>query len=142
MEDLKRLTKSKDKMVGGVLAGFARYFEIDPVWLRVGYVLFAIFGNAGIAVVSYIIALIIMPYDSLEDVNINVSDKRKSNGNINVIIGITLIILGLIFLTDQLYKIDVWQYLYDFYHTIKYYIWSILFIGVGFLVIFKGKKKN
>lgn len=138
---MKRLVKSKDKMLGGVLAGFAEYLEIDSVWIRIGYALFAFFGNFGIALVAYVIALIIMPHDYSETFDANSNSSRKSNSKINIIIGLCLIVLGLVFLVDQLYKIDVWQYMIDAYNAIKYYILAIIFIGVGSIIIFKGNKK-
>lgn len=82
-----------------------------------------------------------MPHDYSETFDANSNSSRKSNSKINIIIGLCLIVLGLVFLVDQLYKIDVWQYMIDAYNAIKYYILAIIFIGVGSIIIFKGNKK-
>lgn len=56
----KRLYKSsKNKMIDGVCAGIAEYFNIDPTLVRLGLVLFSAMGGAGI--LAYIIMMIVMP---------------------------------------------------------------------------------
>ncbi len=58
----KKLYKSsKNKMIDGVCAGIAEYFNIDPTIIRLGAVVLAFAG--GSAVLAYIIAAIIMPRD-------------------------------------------------------------------------------
>ena len=56
---MKRLTKSNNRMLLGVCAGIAEYFDIDPNVVRVLWVLFCLAGGSGI--LGYIIAAIIMP---------------------------------------------------------------------------------
>lgn len=56
----KKLYKSsKNKMIDGVCAGIAEYFNIDPTLVRIGLVLFSAMGGAGI--LAYIIMVIVMP---------------------------------------------------------------------------------
>lgn len=56
----KRLTRSNNKMIAGVCAGMAEYFDLDPTLVRVGYVLLSIFtAFAGVSV--YLILWIVMP---------------------------------------------------------------------------------
>lgn len=56
----KKLYKSsKNKMIDGVCAGVAEYFNIDPTLVRIGLVLFCAMGGAGI--LAYIIMAIVMP---------------------------------------------------------------------------------
>lgn len=55
----KRLYKSNNKMLDGVCAGVAEYFNIDPTLVRLGWVLFCAMGGSGIP--AYIIAAIIIP---------------------------------------------------------------------------------
>ena len=44
----KKLYKSsKNKMIDGVCAGIAEYFNIDPTLVRIGLVLFSAMGGAG-----------------------------------------------------------------------------------------------
>ena len=56
----ERLYRSrKNRILGGVCSGLANYFKIDPVIIRVLFVLFVIF--KGFGVLLYIILWIIMP---------------------------------------------------------------------------------
>jgi phage shock protein PspC (stress-responsive transcriptional regulator) len=47
-------------MIGGVAAGLARHLEVDVVWVRLAFVVTAIFAN-GLGLVAYIAAWIIIP---------------------------------------------------------------------------------
>ena len=49
-------------MLGGVAAGFGDYFDVDPVLVRLGFVLLT-FATAGIGILFYIICWVIMPDD-------------------------------------------------------------------------------
>ncbi|MCA9949457.1 MAG: PspC domain-containing protein [Anaerolineales bacterium] len=55
----KKLTRSDDRMVAGVAAGLAEYFDIDPVIARLVFVALTLMGGPGI--ILYIIMWIIMP---------------------------------------------------------------------------------
>lgn len=71
----KRLYKSnKNKMIDGVCAGIAEYFDIDPTLIRLGAVAICLAGGSG--VLAYIIAAIVMPRDPGTDNDI---DKENKN---------------------------------------------------------------
>jgi phage shock protein C len=56
----RRLYRSAtDKMIAGICGGLADYFNMDPVLMRVLFVLFALVGGPGILL--YIILWIVMP---------------------------------------------------------------------------------
>ena len=56
----KRLYKSsQDKIIDGVCAGIAEYFNIDPTLVRLGAVVLTCAGGSGI--LAYIIAMCIIP---------------------------------------------------------------------------------
>ena len=58
-KQVKRLYRSKkDKMIGGVCAGLADYFEVDPSIVRLIWA-FLILGGVGL--VAYIVCWIIIP---------------------------------------------------------------------------------
>lgn len=48
-----------DKILGGVAAGIARYFNIDTVWIRLG--LLALFFGGGFGFILYIILWVLLP---------------------------------------------------------------------------------
>lgn len=56
----KKLTRSEqDRMIAGVCAGLARYFDVDPTLIRIIFVILALLGFGG--VILYIILWILMP---------------------------------------------------------------------------------
>ncbi len=57
----KKLTRSQSRMLGGVCAGLAEYFDIDPTLVRVIYAALSVFSACFPGVMLYIILLIIMP---------------------------------------------------------------------------------
>ena len=57
----KKLVRSSNKVLAGVLGGIAEYFEIDPTLVRVAYAALTIFSAGFPGVLLYIIMLILMP---------------------------------------------------------------------------------
>ena len=53
------LQRSQDRMIAGVCHGLADYFGVDPVLVRLGFVVLAALGGAGI--LAYVVLWIIMP---------------------------------------------------------------------------------
>ena len=61
---IKRLYRSRnDKILGGVCAGIAEYLEIDPVVVRLLWVILTLL-SMGLGIVAYIIAWIIIPEEA------------------------------------------------------------------------------
>jgi phage shock protein C len=59
----KRLARSTtDRTIAGVCAGIAHYFGIDPVLVRVLFVISALAGGPGL--ILYIVLWIVMPEDT------------------------------------------------------------------------------
>ncbi|MBR3472002.1 MAG: PspC domain-containing protein [Prevotella sp.] len=56
----KRLTRSFDRILGGVCGGIAEYFDVDPTLVRVGYV-FLTFFTAFCGIIVYPVLWIIIP---------------------------------------------------------------------------------
>lgn len=56
---MKKLYRSKNKMVSGVCAGIAEYFNIDPTLIRLAWVLFSLLGGSGL--LGYLLFAILMP---------------------------------------------------------------------------------
>jgi phage shock protein PspC (stress-responsive transcriptional regulator) len=56
----RRLYRSRsDRVIGGVCGGVAKYFDVDPVLVRVGAVALAFLGGAG--VLAYLAAVLLVP---------------------------------------------------------------------------------
>ena len=57
----KRLYRSNDRVIAGVCSGLARYFNIDPIIVRVGAVAGLLAG--GVTLVAYLAALFLVPVE-------------------------------------------------------------------------------
>ncbi|MDH7603624.1 MAG: PspC domain-containing protein [Melioribacter sp.] len=113
----KKLYRSrKFRVLGGVAGGLAEYFGLDPILMRVIFVLFTLIN--GIGVLLYIIFWIIIPEEPFEvaynfdketpkdsaDENIDSQKtviEHKRNGSGRVILGGILIIIGLLLLAER-----------------------------------------
>jgi phage shock protein PspC (stress-responsive transcriptional regulator) len=85
----RRLTRSReDRVIAGVCAGFARYFNIDPVFARIGAVALAFVGGAG--VLLYLAALLLMPSDEGDAV---AKAPGEGRNRVLVIVGVGALLL-------------------------------------------------
>ena len=56
----RRLYRARDgRVIGGVCAGLGRYFDVDPIIFRIGAVVLAFVGGAGL--LAYLAALLLIP---------------------------------------------------------------------------------
>jgi len=78
MADVKRLYRSrKDKIIAGVCGGMGEYFNIDPVWIRIIFILLTILQGVGLLV--YIIAWILMPINPVQNATSDTLAERTVN---------------------------------------------------------------
>lgn len=105
----------KFRVIGGVASGLAEYFSLDPVLMRVIFVVISLMH--GIGILLYIILWIVIPEEPFEvayqikpeDTSQSSSSEktieelaRSHNGKGRTIIGIILIVVGLLFLAERL----------------------------------------
>lgn len=61
----KRLVRTlDDRMIGGVCGGLAKYLNIDPSFVRIGFVLLTIFSGMIFGIVTYIVMMIVVPEEN------------------------------------------------------------------------------
>jgi len=69
--EYKRLYRSRDdRMIAGVCAGLAKYFESDPTLIRLLAVV-GLFANAPAAVLSYGVMMAVVPEAPAEESSVN-----------------------------------------------------------------------
>lgn len=77
MRDLGRLRRTTyDRKVAGVAGGLARHFDIDPVIVRVAFVVLAFFGGAGIII--YGACWLLVPEDGAYDATVRLDDRSRT----------------------------------------------------------------
>ena len=158
----KRLYRSKsDRMIWGVCGGLAKYFDVDPTLIRIIAVLTVFISGAGI--LAYIILAIVIPSESskaaapkdaikenLEELKETASelgreiqstftgkDETEETDRIHhhrrSLLGIILVIVGILFLLSSL---DIfWWFRWS-------YLWPIIIIAIGLLIIVGARRKR
>ncbi|WP_409021843.1 PspC domain-containing protein [Dellaglioa sp. P0083] len=58
---MRKLTKSNNRIIAGVVGGIAEFFNWDPTLTRIGYVLLSVLSAAFPGIIVYIICAIVMP---------------------------------------------------------------------------------
>lgn len=59
MSEVKRLKKSQNRVICGVCGGLAEYLDLDPIVMRIIWVLLLLFAGGGLLL--YLIFALIMP---------------------------------------------------------------------------------
>ena len=85
----RRLTRSADqRLLGGVAGGVAEYLGVDPVVVRVGFVVAAFFGGFG--VIAYLLGWVVLPSAPATTVGASAGTDRRQ------LLGYALVALGLV----------------------------------------------
>lgn len=64
---VRKLTRSiADRKIAGVCGGLAKYFSVDPVFVRIGFVVLAL-AQFPLVIIVYIIMMIVVPEDTAEE---------------------------------------------------------------------------
>lgn len=126
MSDSRRLYRdSSHQVIGGVCYGLGTYLTIDPVVVRILFVLLAIFGGGGVLI--YILLWIFVPEkpsqpfqaaaegDDQTPPEEETAPTQVDPSRGNLIAGIILVAVGAIFLVDRfiprIYFDDLWPLL-------------------------------
>lgn len=137
---LKQLYRSeKNRVIAGVCAGLAEYFNLDPVIVRIFAVLITLFGGSG--VLLYFILWIVIPTESAvgkkSENNIKnnveeIKDTTKSvvGKNSHMWAGVLFVSLGLIFLFNN----------FGIFHFLNIgKLWPILLVALGLIILSRSK---
>ena len=140
----RRLYRSrKNRIVAGVAGGLGEYFDIDPVFVRVIFVLATLAGASGL--LAYLILWIVVPNQKFDfelkaqaaegesvmdvkDVNREYSARKRHGGFVG---GTVLIVLGALFLANN--------YLphFDFSDT-----WPLILVAIGAAMILNSVRRD
>jgi len=156
---MKRLYRSRThRQIAGVCGGIAEYFGLDPVLVRVIFIL--MFFAGGSALLAYILAIILIPLEPLAAPAAEGSSPRPAEGGnaavgmvpvaapaegntaagAGVLIGgIILIAFGTLFMMRNIPFLS--SYYWWFWHRFWDFFWPALLILLGLLLIFRDRKR-
>ena len=139
----RRIYRSrKESMIAGVCGGLGEYFDIDPVIIRLIFVLLIFAGGAGL--IGYIIAWIIIPQAPQDQIGSGTKTPvetpaagqpegsehtRRERGPLFA--GFVLITVGLLFLFSNLFR---WFHFWE--------LWPVILIVVGLMIVLKAKREK
>ena len=147
MDQPKRLYRSSgNRMIAGVCAGLAEYFNIDPTLVRVAFVVLSFGGGFGIA--AYVILWIVIPEagqgektfeqqstDAAKEIKM-VAEKTADSirhgdrNNGAAIAGIILVLVGVMALGHTFWPWSFFRWSY---------FWPLIIIAIGLRFIIKRK---
>ena len=146
-----RLYRSKsDRVLGGVCAGLGSFLRIDPVFIRIFFIVWTVLGE--FAVLIYFLLWVIVPSDSSTDADesFQINDlgarfhqmgqeiaevTRQPNSELIIFAGAGLIAWGVYYLVRRLVPfLDVWAY--------SQYLWPALLIIAGLFVILRTTRRR
>jgi len=125
---MKKLYRSRESsVIAGLCGGVGEYFNIDPVIVRI---LFILSGIWGVGILLYVIGWVIVPLREYNDSGQVIDSEQEGmavNKNAKYFPGLILILIGACFLFVK------------FWHWISfYYLFSILIIVVGVILIYRA----
>lgn len=134
----------RNRVIAGVCAGLAEYFNIDIALMRVLFFVAALCGSFGFWM--YVILWIVVPEENLigegyreqtytkKDDPIDITPKEEKEKKINngsMIASFILIFIGIIALIDNFAYINwVWK------------LWPVALIVIGVMILFKSQNNN
>jgi phage shock protein C len=102
-QQTRRIYRSRtDRILGGVAGGLAKYLGVDPVLIRLAFVALLF---AGIGVLLYIVAWIIVPEEPLEGTE-ELPPRARPAGDGNtarMVVGGLLVAVGTLLLADWIF---------------------------------------
>jgi len=136
MQQARLMRSESERMIAGVCGGLAAYLEVDPVLVRLAFVV--LFLASGLGLVIYAILWLIMPAPSRLQPAIRIMDEsdptelpaaKQSNGfSPAATVGVILILFGAFFLLSQ----SGW---------VNGAFWPILLIGAGLFYLIRRARQ-
>lgn len=93
VRDLGRLRRTTvDRKVAGVAGGLARHLDVDPIILRVAFVVLAFFGGAGL--VLYAAGWLLLPEDGQDRATLHLDERSRTVALVAVTVLAALALVG------------------------------------------------
>ena len=134
MNNQKLYRSTTNKVFAGVCGGLAEYFDVDPIVLRILFVLMVLFGGTGI--VLYIAAIFIVPkrplvWNEMPPAQSEVKSSPRSE-TVRNWFGIAMVILGVLLLLANMEVFHFFNFMEDAFE----YVFPVLLIILGMAIIY------
>ena len=116
-----------DRVLAGVCGGIGRYFGIDPVLIRIAFVVLTLAGGAG--VLAYLIGWVAIPEERPgEHATTAVASRPPDATTASLLIGGVLVVAGAFLLADRLVP------------SLGRFMWPLILIGLGVAIVVGGRR--
>lgn len=138
----RKLTRSRDALVGGVAAGVAKWMNADPALVRIAWALLVPLTSGG-ALLAYIVAWIVVPEEPRQPATVGgvaatdaavteaSTEPARDDGRTALLVGGGLVLLGLWFLVREYLPAINWGL-----------IWPLLLVGVGVVILVTASRRR
>lgn len=124
MQQTRLMRSDTDKMIAGVCGGLAAYLGVDPVLVRLAFVILLLASGVGLAI--YVILWVVMPSTSTGNPEIRIMSEGsyddpsalKTRFSPAATVGVLLILFGAFFLLSQM-------------GGVPGFIWPLILIAAG-----------
>ena len=121
-----RLVRSRsERVVAGVCGGIGRYLGVDPVLLRIAFIVLALAN--GLGVIAYVVAWVAIPEERPGQQPATAREPRRETGRL--VLGGSLVVLGLVLLLDRLAP------------DLDELFWPVAVVAVGVAIMLVGLRR-
>jgi phage shock protein C len=113
------------RVIAGVCGGLGRYLGVDPLLLRIAFIVLALAN--GLGVIAYVICWVAIPEERPDQPSVPALEGRRETGRL--VLGGSLVVLGLVLLLDRLAP------------DLDELFWPVAVVGVGVAVMLTGLRR-
>jgi phage shock protein C len=114
-----------ERVIAGVCGGVGRYLGVDPVLLRIAFIILALAN--GLGVIAYVVCWVAIPEERPDQPSAPAPQGRRETGRL--VLGGSLVVLGLVLLLDRLAP------------DLDELFWPVAVVAVGVAVMLVGLRR-
>ena len=114
-----------ERVIAGVCGGIGRYLGVDPVLLRIAFIVLALAN--GLGVIAYVVAWVAIPEERPGQPLAAAPEARRETGRL--VLGGSLVVLGLVLLVNRLAP------------NLDELFWPVALVAVGVAVMLVGLRR-